>query len=91
MRLLLIQSTNSGLDKLALNDHALKNDLNNHWEILAEPIQTIMRKHGISNAYELLKNFTRGKQLSQDLLHQFIDEQNLPYKASDRTTKAIKP
>ena len=44
-----------------MNFDNISNDLNNHWEVLAEPIQMVMRKYGLENPYELLKDMTRGK------------------------------
>ena len=50
-----------GLNKLQVNEEKLRQDLDNHWEVLAEPIQMLMRKHGKDSPYELLKEKTRGK------------------------------
>jgi len=50
-----------GIKKIDVNFDNISNDLNNHWEVLAEPIQTVMRKYGLENPYELLKDMTRGK------------------------------
>lgn len=72
------QSIIAGLEKLNLNTELLKTELNNHWELLAEPIQTIMRRYGITDAYEQLKALSRGTQINQPLLHEFINSQNLP-------------
>ncbi|MFA6037308.1 MAG: adenylosuccinate lyase [Legionellales bacterium] len=67
-----------GLEKLALNSEKLNEDLNNNWEVLGEAIQTVMRRYGIPEPYEKLKALTRGKKLDQKMLHEFIDEQELP-------------
>lgn len=72
------QSLCKGIDKLILNKDLLSAELDNHWELLAEPIQTIMRKHGIQNAYEQLKDLTRGEKLNQNLLYEFINSQPIP-------------
>ncbi|MBN1684806.1 MAG: adenylosuccinate lyase [Gammaproteobacteria bacterium] len=72
------QSIEKGLNQLTPNLECISKDLNDHWEILAEPIQTVMRKHGIEQAYEKLKTFTRGKKITQQMLHQFIDQLDLP-------------
>lgn len=50
-----------GIKKIDVNFDNISNDLNNHWEVLAEPIQIVMRKYGLENPYELLKDMTRGK------------------------------
>lgn len=80
-------SIQKGLDKLSLNHTLLKNELNLHWEVLAEPIQTVMRRYGISDAYEQLKELTRGTELNQALLHEFINSQALPSKVKESLKK----
>ena len=66
-------SCHKGLDKIEVNQEKINIDLDNAWEILAEPIQTVMRKNGISNPYEKLKELTRGSQrINQKILHDFI-------------------
>ena len=60
-----------GLDKIEVNEEKINLDLDGAWEILAEPIQTVMRKNGISNPYEKLKELTRGSQkINQHILHE---------------------
>jgi adenylosuccinate lyase len=76
--LLAYQSTSKGLGKVAPNIDVLTRELDLHWEILAEPVQTIMRRHGVSQPYEKLKAFTRGKKIDKTILHQFITELDLP-------------
>ncbi len=61
-----------GMGKLEVNEAALAADLDASWEVLAEPIQTVMRRYGIENPYEKLKALTRGEAITQDTLHQFI-------------------
>ncbi len=68
-----------GLDKLEANPAQLEADLNSNWEVLAEPIQTVMRRYGIENPYEQLKELTRGKGgISKDSLHSFISGLKIP-------------
>jgi len=68
-----------GLNKLEVNPARLADDLNNSWEVLAEPIQTVMRRYGIENPYEQLKELTRGKGgINQTSLHAFIKELKIP-------------
>jgi len=68
-----------GLNKLEINPARLAEDLNNSWEVLAEPIQTVMRRYGIENPYEQLKELTRGKGgINQASLHTFISGLNIP-------------
>lgn len=68
------QSTAKGLNKLSVDHDAITADLANHWEVLAEAVQTVMRRYGIEQPYEKLKNFTRGQKINQHMLHQFIQE-----------------
>ena len=68
-----------GLDKLEVNPARLAEDLDNSWEVLAEPIQTVMRRYGIENPYEQLKELTRGKGgINKASLHTFISGLNIP-------------
>jgi adenylosuccinate lyase len=67
-----------GLDKLQVNGTRLAEDLEKSWEVLAEPIQTVMRVHGIPNPYEQLKALTRGKAISAEVLSEFISRLDLP-------------
>ncbi len=68
-----------GLNKLEVNPARLAEDLDNSWEVLAEPIQTVMRRYGIENPYEQLKELTRGKGgINQASLHSFISGLNIP-------------
>ena len=71
-------SLNVGLGKLELNAEALDNDLNTSWEVLAEPIQTVMRRHGVQGAYEKLKEVTRGKTVQAADLHALIASLEIP-------------
>ena len=61
--ILAYKSLLKGLDKLECDNNAIEDDLNNHWEVLAEPIQTLMRKYGNDNPYERLKEMTRGQKV----------------------------
>ena len=72
-------STLKGFGKLKLNNYILEKDLDNAWEVLAEPIQTIMRKHGIEKPYEKLKELTRGNEgINQQIINDFVNTLNLP-------------
>ncbi len=66
-------STIKGLSKLKLNEQNLATDLDNAWEVLAEPIQTVMRKAGIEKPYEKLKELTRGQKITRETIREFID------------------
>jgi len=76
--LIAYRSLAQGLAKLELDAAALARDLDDAWELLAEPIQTVMRRHGIVDSYEQLKTLTRGKRLDRAGLHGFIDGLALP-------------
>ncbi len=71
--LLGIKSAQKGLGKIDINEKAIADDLNNNWELLAEPIQTAMRVYGEENPYEKLKELTRGTKISQEELIAFVD------------------
>ncbi len=71
-----------GLNKLEINPEKLAQDLDASWEVLAEPIQTVMRRYGIANPYEQLKELTRGKGgINQASLHAFIEDLAIPAQA----------
>lgn len=77
--LLAYKSCLKGLNKLEVNPQRIAEDLNNSWEVLAEPIQTVMRRYNIENAYDKLKKLTRGKGgINRDSLHAFIHTLNIP-------------
>ena len=78
------QSLNVGLNKLELNREALDADLDAAWEVLAEPIQTVMRRYGVQGAYEQLKEVTRGKTVTAEALHGLIRSLNIPQADIDR-------
>lgn len=78
--LLAYNSAQKGILKLEPNIDVITNDLNNHWEILAEAIQTVMRRHKLEQPYEKLKSFTRGKIVTRDILQEFIHSLELPEK-----------
>lgn len=69
-----------GLGKLEINAAAIDHDIDNCWEVLAEPVQTVMRRYGLENPYEQLKALTRGKGINEEGLREFITGLNLPEK-----------
>ncbi|MEM8498635.1 MAG: adenylosuccinate lyase [Pseudomonadota bacterium] len=81
--LIAYQSTIKGISKLELAPDVLKQDLNNSWEVLAEPLQTIMRRYGVSNPYERLKDLTRGQAVNQEILQAFVDGLDVPEEAKE--------
>jgi adenylosuccinate lyase len=77
-------SIERGLDRLDVDESRLLEDLNGNWELLAEPIQTVMRRFGVENAYEQLKELTRGRRIDEHTLRTFIQGLNLPADAKQQ-------
>ncbi|MBC7938620.1 MAG: adenylosuccinate lyase, partial [Chitinophagaceae bacterium] len=75
---LALDSLTRGLDKLEINPAALAADLDAAWEVLAEPVQTVMRRHGLPDPYQQLKDFTRGQPITRELMQGFIQALVLP-------------
>jgi adenylosuccinate lyase len=71
--LISLQATLKGLGKLEVNAQAMADDLNNNWEVLAEAIQTVMRRYGFEKPYERLKDLTRGQRVNQEIMQNFVD------------------
>jgi adenylosuccinate lyase len=84
------ESMKKGLGKLELNKDRVVADLNSHPEVLAEAVQTVMRRYGIEHPYEKLKDLTRGEPLTLEILAQFINEQPLPDDVKKKLS-AMKP
>ena len=76
--LIAIRSTIKGLGKLELNEERLAEDLDRNWEVLAEPIQTVMRKVGMDRPYERLKELTRGRRVTAETMRSFVEALPLP-------------
>ncbi|MFK3740507.1 adenylosuccinate lyase [Massilia sp. TN1-12] len=81
--LLAYDSCLRGLNKLEVNPARLEQDLDANWEVLAEPVQTVMRRYGIENPYEQLKELTRGKGITREALQEFIGKLAVPQEAKD--------
>ncbi|WP_051690876.1 adenylosuccinate lyase [Photorhabdus australis] len=88
--LIAYQSTMKGLNKLEVNEQHLLDELDQNWEVLAEPIQTVMRRYGIEKPYEKLKELTRGKRVNAEGIKAFIDGLDLPETEKTRL-KAMTP
>ena len=76
--LIAYQASLKGISKLQVNEASLLAELDNNWELLAEPIQTVMRRYGIEKPYEKLKELTRGKKVNAQVMAEFIDGLALP-------------
>jgi adenylosuccinate lyase len=85
-----LQSILRGLSKLEANSSAMLDDLDKNWEVLAEPIQTVMRRYGIEEPYEKLKKLTRGQRITQKELQAFIDTLEIP-EAAKASLKRLTP
>jgi adenylosuccinate lyase len=82
--LIAYQSALKGLSKLEVDTTALNADLDANWEVLAEPVQTVMRRYGIAQPYEQLKVLTRGQRVNRETLRAFIADLEIPYEAKQR-------
>jgi adenylosuccinate lyase len=76
-----------GLNKLEANADCLCTDLDANWELLAEPIQTVMRRYGIANPYEKLKELTRGNRVSREGMQSFVQSLEIPAEAKESLLK----
>ncbi len=76
--LIAYQATLKGISKLQVNEENLAKELDNNWEVLAEPVQTVMRRYGIEKPYEKLKDLTRGKRVNGESMRDFINSLELP-------------
>jgi adenylosuccinate lyase len=76
--LVALDSCMKGLGKLEADPALIAADLENRWEVLAEAIQTVMRRHGLVNAYEQLKELTRGREIDRETLRDFITKLDIP-------------
>ena len=76
---LALSSLLKGINKLEINKDQLKHDLDSSWEVLTEAIQTILRKHLMKDGYELMKELSRGKDISKEDLHHMIDKIDIPF------------
>ncbi len=71
-------ATLKGISKLEVNEQHLRDELNQNWEVLAEPIQTVMRRYGIEKPYEKLKELTRGKRVDEQAMREFVEKLAIP-------------
>jgi len=85
--LIAYQSSLKGISKLETNPQRLADDLEAAWEVLAEPIQTVMRRYNIEKPYEKLKELTRGKTINQQAMAEFIETLAIPEEAKKELKK----
>jgi adenylosuccinate lyase len=88
--LIALQSARRGIGKLEADPDRLAADLDANWEVLAEPIQTVMRRYGVEQPYERLKSLTRGQRIGADALAEFVDGLEIP-QATKSELKALTP
>lgn len=88
--LIAYESSLKGIGKLEVNEKSLADELNDNWEVLAEPIQTVMRRYGVEKPYEKLKELTRGKKIDAAAMQAFVDGLDIPDEAKARL-KAMTP
>jgi len=79
-----MQSTLKGLSKLQADPQRIAADIDASWEVLGEAVQTVMRRHGVDEPYEKLKALTRGRKVTREILHEFIQALDIPAEAKDR-------
>ena len=72
---------------MELNQSALDADLDTNWEVLAEPVQTVMRQHGIDSPYEKLKALTRGRRVDGEAMRAFVETLEIPQQEKERLLK----
>ena len=89
--LIAYQATLKGISKLEANSDAMAADLDANWEVLAEPIQTVMRRYGIEKPYEKLKELTRGRRVDAEGMRTFIDTLELPRPSRSNWKKLTRP
>ncbi len=86
--LIAINSTTKGIDKLIVNDSKIEDDLNKNWSVVAESIQTILRREGFPNPYEKLKDFTRkNDKVDKETIHKFIEQLDISRSVKDELKK----
>lgn len=76
--LIALDSLKRGISKLEVNHQAIADDLNANWEVLAEPIQTVMRRYGVEQPYEKLKALTRGQSINAEIIREFVEQLDIP-------------
>ncbi len=84
------QSAVRGIGKLEANEQSMRDELNRHWEVLGEAVQTVMRRYGIEKPYEKLKELTRGRDVTEESMRQFIEALAIPAEAK-KHLMALRP
>lgn len=82
--LIALDSLQRGISKLEVNHTAISQDLSQNWEVLAEPIQTVMRRYGVEQPYEKLKDLTRGQKINAQIIREFVQDLDIPEHAKQQ-------
>ena len=82
--LIAMDSLQRGISKLEVNAAAISEDLNQNWEVLAEPVQTVMRRYGVEQPYEKLKALTRGQKIDAGVMREFVENLDIPAQAKQQ-------
>jgi adenylosuccinate lyase len=82
--LIALDSLQRGISKLEVNHAAISQDLSQNWEVLAEPIQTVMRRYGVEQPYEKLKALTRGQKINAQIIREFVQDLDIPEHAKQQ-------
>jgi adenylosuccinate lyase len=85
--LIALDSLKRGIGKLEVNTDAIAADLEDNWEVLAEPIQTVMRRYGVEQPYEKLKALTRGRKIDAQAVREFVEALEIPAAAKQELIK----
>ena len=86
-----VQSASRGLARVEVDRARLADDLDANWEVLAEPIQTVMRRYGVPEAYEQLKTLTRGRRIDAEAIARFVEALPIPAVEKERLTNLPPP
>lgn len=84
--LIALESLQLGISKLEVDREAISQDLNQNWGVLAEPVQTVMRRYGVEQPYEKLKALTRGRQIDAQVIREFVQSLDIPEHAKQQLT-----
>jgi len=82
--LIAYDSSLKGLSRISVNETLLNKELSQHWEVLAEPIQTVMRRYGVPHPYEKMMELTKGKTITKEIIHEFVQKLDIPQDAKAR-------
>lgn len=85
--LIALKAISAGLGRLSINYRHIHDELDEHWEVISEAYQVVLRREGLPEGYELLLSLTRGKKITKEILHSFIDQLAADGKLSEKAVK----